>query len=91
MLDLVPLARSGREMADRDLKAVVGEALQLGRPQAHAVAVAAAAVGGDLQGRSVRVGDEPSCYHQLRIDETANAAVSLVIPTLTKPLLAPMS
>lgn len=57
MLDLVPLAGGGREVADRYLKAaVVGEALQLGLPQAEAVAVAAAAVCGDLQGRGVRVG-----------------------------------
>ena len=56
VLDLVPLARAGREVADLDLKAgLVGQALQLGLPQPGAVAVGAAAVGGDRQRRGLRV------------------------------------
>jgi hypothetical protein len=52
MLDAVPLAGGGREVADTDLQAgLVGELLQLDLPQANPVAVAAAAVGGDLQPR----------------------------------------
>jgi len=78
--------------ADRDLKAgVVGQALQLDLPQADAVAVPAAAVGGDLQGPGSRVARLAELCHQLRIEATANAAVSLVIPTFTNPLSAPMS
>ena len=48
VLDLVPLARAGREVADPDCDAeLVGEALQLVLPDARAIAVAAARVGGD--------------------------------------------
>jgi len=50
VLDLVLLARAGREVTDADLKAgLVGQALQLGLPQARAVAIRAAAVGRDRQ------------------------------------------
>src|SRR3990172_3544088 len=56
MLDLVPLAGSGREVADGDRQpALVGEPLQLGLPQTGAVAVRAAAVGGDRQALGVGV------------------------------------
>src|SRR3990172_8976582 len=44
VLDLVPLAGAGREVADPDREAsLVGQALQLGLPEAGAVAVGAAA------------------------------------------------
>ena len=50
MLDLVPLAGAGRQVADRDGQLeFVGQLLQLDLPQPHAIAVAAAAVGGDHQ------------------------------------------
>jgi hypothetical protein len=50
VLDLVPLAGAGREMTDLDRQPqLVGEFLQLSSPQAHPVAVAAPAVGGDQQ------------------------------------------
>src|SRR5206468_10430281 len=56
VLDLVPLAGAGWEVADRDRKAgLIGELLQLQLPELEAVAVAAAAVGGDLEGGRVRV------------------------------------
>src|SRR5678816_1091900 len=48
VLDLVPLARAGREMADVNHEPEpVGEALQLVLPNVRAVSVAAARVGGD--------------------------------------------
>src|SRR6266851_843635 len=48
MLDLVPFGGAGRQMADDQGEAdLVGELLQLGLPQPAAIAVAAAAVGGD--------------------------------------------
>jgi hypothetical protein len=44
MLDLVPLAGAGREVTDLDRQAGLGgQALQLDRPQAHAIAVGATA------------------------------------------------
>ena len=50
MLDLVPLAGSGRQVANRDGQLeLVGQLLQLDLPQPHTIAVAAAAVGGDQQ------------------------------------------
>jgi hypothetical protein len=56
MLDAVPLAGPGRQMADRDLKArLLREGLQLDLPQPQAVAVGAAAVSGDLQAPGVGV------------------------------------
>jgi hypothetical protein len=45
VLDLIPLAGSRREMADRDLQpGFVGQFLQLPLPQPHARSVAASAV-----------------------------------------------
>ena len=50
VLDLVPFAGAGREVADGHGQAgLVGEALQLELPQPDARAVAAAAIGGDQQ------------------------------------------
>src|SRR5262245_13622824 len=50
VLDLVPLAGPGREMADLDLQPrLVAQSLQLGLPKAIARAVAATAVRGDQQ------------------------------------------
>ncbi len=56
VLDFVPLAGAGREVADLDLQAgLVGELLQLDLPEFGAVAVTAAAVGGDGQAPRLRV------------------------------------
>ena len=50
MLDLVPLAGAGRQMAHGDGKLdFIGQLLQFDFPQAHAIAVASAAIGGDHQ------------------------------------------
>src|SRR3984957_14508430 len=50
MLDLVPLAGSGREMMDLDgYTQFIGQALQFELPQSHARTVRSAAVGGDDQ------------------------------------------
>jgi hypothetical protein len=56
MFDLVPFAGAGREVADLDREpGLVCELLQFGLPEPAAVAVTAAAVGGDRQGRGVGV------------------------------------
>jgi hypothetical protein len=56
VLDLVPVAGARREVTDLDREpGVVGKALQLGLPQAKAVSVRAAAVGGDRQRGALRV------------------------------------
>jgi hypothetical protein len=56
VLDCVPFAGAGREMAHLDSETGLAcELLQLGPPEAGAVAVTAAAVGGDREGRRVRV------------------------------------
>ena len=48
MLDFVPLAGAGRQVADHDVEAeLVGQLLQFAFPQPHPRAVAAASVGGD--------------------------------------------
>ena len=50
MLDLIPLAGAGRQVADRDGQfELVGQLLKLDLPQTHAITVAATAVGGDHQ------------------------------------------
>src|SRR6202140_4401653 len=50
VLDFVPLAGAGRQVADHDVEAeLVGQLLQFAFPQPHPRAVAAAAVGGDEQ------------------------------------------
>src|SRR6516162_2079875 len=50
VLDFVPLAGAGRQVADRDVETeLVGQLLQFVFPQADPRAVAAAAVGGDQQ------------------------------------------
>src|SRR5882672_10093499 len=48
VLDLVPLAGAGRQVADRDVEAeFVGQLLQFAFPQPYPRAVAAAAIGGN--------------------------------------------
>ena len=48
MFNLVPLARARREVAHRDLQLVlIGQLLEFSFPEAHPVAVAAAAVRAD--------------------------------------------
>src|SRR5437868_758086 len=50
VLDFVPLAGAGRQVADHDVDAeLVGQLLQFAFPQPHPRAVAAAAIGGDEQ------------------------------------------
>src|SRR3984893_16226850 len=50
VLDLVPLAGAGRQVADHDVEAeFVSQLLQLAFPQTHPRAVAAPAIGGDQQ------------------------------------------
>jgi hypothetical protein len=56
VLDLVPLARTRRQVTHGDGEAqLVGEALQLELPEAQAVAIAAAAVRGDHERRGLRI------------------------------------
>src|SRR5579859_5532566 len=56
VLDLVPLARPGREVADGDLETrLVGQLLELELPQPDPVAVAPAGVGGDEQARRIGI------------------------------------
>ena len=60
MLDLVPFAGAGREVAHRDAQPQrVRKLLQLELPQPAAAAVGAAAVGGDQQAPRVGVGAAP--------------------------------
>src|SRR5688572_13038082 len=60
VLDLVPLAGAGREVADADAQAgLVGEALELGLPPSGAAAVAAATVCGDQRLGRGRIGRMP--------------------------------
>src|SRR5216683_5885860 len=50
VLDFVPLAGAGRQVADHDVEAeLVGQLLQFAFPQPHPRAVAAPAIGGDDQ------------------------------------------
>ena len=93
VLDAVPFAGAGRQMADGDRHPeFVGQHLQFALPQPHARAVAAAAIGGDQQPRGGGIADacRSSC-HQRRMLSTAKAAVSWVMPRLTQPALAAMS
>src|ERR1700739_748065 len=56
MLDLVPLAGAGRQVANRDRQLeLVRQFLKLDLPQAQTIAVAAAAVGGDHQALACRM------------------------------------
>src|ERR1017187_3773317 len=60
VLDLVPLARPGREMADLDRESdVVGQTLELELPLASAVAVAPASVRCDQKRLGLRVQTPP--------------------------------
>ena len=93
VLDLVPLAGARREVADRECPGPSRRpAAQFELPQPHAIAVAAAAVGGDHQlAWPWDSAGGPSLNHQRRIVCTANADVSWSMPTLTQPSSAPMS
>src|SRR5215813_12577214 len=60
VLDFVPLAGAGRQVADDDVEAeLVGQLLQFAFPQPDPRAVAAAAVGGDEQPGRVGVTRPP--------------------------------
>ena len=77
MLDLVPLARAWREVANVDVESGrVSEALQLDAPQARARSVASSAVGSDEELGRVRVPLRPISRHQRSSVATANSAVS---------------
>jgi len=69
---------------DADL---VGQTLQIVFPQADAIAVGAAAVGGDNESSGLAVTSTPISCHQRRIVWTAKAAISWVTPMLTQPAL----
>src|SRR5215475_10551879 len=63
MLDLIPLARPRWEVADGDAQPRLrGQLVELGLPQAGAVAVAAARVGENQQGRGPRVRAAPHAF-----------------------------
>ena len=92
MLDLVPLAGSGRQMADGDLQIeFVGPGLKLGLPQPHARAVAAAPSAVITSRLAPGYRAWPMLRHQRRIALTAKLAVSGPTPTLTQPALSAMS
>ena len=60
MLDFVPLAGAGGQVADEDVEAeFVGQLLQFAFPQPHPRTVAAAAIGGDQQAGGIRVTRPP--------------------------------
>ena len=93
VLDLIPFRRTRRIVADLDREPrLVGELLQLDFPQPHTRTVRAAAVGRDRQlaGLSDSAA-RPIFSSQVRMADTANSAVSCVMPTLTQPLFAAMS
>src|SRR5580700_8635806 len=80
VLDLVPCRWAGRIVVDADHEpGFVGQFLQFELPEAHTGTIRAAAV---RRNRQI-----PVRSSQQRIDCTANSAVSLVIPTLTNPVL----
>src|SRR5438093_6670422 len=57
MLDLVPLARPGRKVTDRDRETrAIGELLQLPLPEAQARSVAAGRIGGDQERLGLAIG-----------------------------------
>jgi hypothetical protein len=60
MLDLVPFAGAGRQIANGDVNVEFGgESLEFELPQAHAQAVDAAAVSGDHQSPGVEIALAP--------------------------------
>ena len=84
MLNLVPLARPRRQVADMDAEPrLIGELLQLHFPGVGAIAIAPAASA--VINKSVACGYArwPMLCHQWRIDATAKAGVSWSCPTLT--------
>ena len=91
MLDLVPLAGAGREVADGDGQPGLGGEGGQSASTAGAVAVGAARVGGDQQPVGVRVAAAPTACHQRRMVATAKAAVSWSAPTVTQPASAARS
>ena len=92
VLDPVPLRCARRIMVDVEHEpGLVGEPLQLDLPQPDACAIRAAAVGCDRQLTRIWIALAPHAFSHCRIEATANSAVSLVIPTLTQPALAPTS
>src|ERR1700758_3938681 len=92
VLDLVPLRRSRRKMAELEFQAsVVREALQLDLPQMHARAVPAAAVGGDRQPRGVREARFAEVLPPRADARDRELRVSADCPTDTYPSLLAMS
>ena len=93
VLDLIPLAGAGRQVADRNVEVeFVGQRLQFAFPQPHPRAIAAAAIGGDQQSGCLGIASptdgEPPLADAI---DTAKAAVSWSTPTLTHPELAARS
>jgi hypothetical protein len=92
VLDLVPLAGAGGDVADVDRHVeLVGDALQLVLPHVRTVAVAAAGVGGDEYLARFGVALRANPLPPASIEVTANTGVSWSTPTLTKPSLAARS
>jgi len=88
-----PIAGARRQVAHGDRQAGVGgQGGQFGLPQRGAVAVGAAAIGGDQQqpGR-LRVAGGAGGLPPAADRSTANAAVSWSVPTLTEPVSAATS
>ena len=92
MLDLVPLAGTGGEVADVDRHVeLVGDALQLVLPHVRPIAVAAPGVGCDEYFVRLGVALGANSTRQASMDVTAKTGVSWSTPTLTKPSLAARS
>ena len=92
VLDFVPFAGAGRQVADVDGEAGLGgESGQFGLPLSGAVAVGAAAVGADQQSVRARVAALADAGPPVWMLSTANSAVSWSVPTLTQPVSAATS
>ena len=76
MLDFVPLAGSGRQVADHNVEAeLVGQLLQLAFPQPHSRAVAAAPIGGDQQPGCVGITRPPEVAPPLPDDPESGRVI----------------
>jgi hypothetical protein len=86
VLDLVPLAGPGRQVAHGDSKSCLfGQAPELVLPEPNAVAVAAATVGADQQLMGVRIGQcavaAPPAAQTLDCESSGLVALSDIDPT----------
>src|ERR1700730_13771584 len=91
LLDLVPLAGAGRQVADHDVEAeFVSQLLQLAFPQPHPRAVAAPAIGGDQQSGCLGIA-RPTDGAPPLADAIDGERGRVVVTTLTQPELAARS